>query len=171
MRKFFFLGIAATLIPAILGILHSASKPNPVVLAEKIEVSPMPAITATPLPSLTPTPAPIPLPTITPKPLPTPIPVTSQEINGFIESFAGQYATDPNVLRHIAICESGFNPNAKNGPYIGLYQFEPVTWQNTRKVMGEDININLRFDAKASVQTAAYLLATRGRNFWPNCKP
>jgi hypothetical protein len=173
LKKFFLLGIGVTLIPAFLGMISSKTKPKPVVLAQKVEATLVSTIMPTSTPSVTTTPIPIQTikPTPTPKPIPTVPPVTSQEINGFIESFAGQYATDPNVLRHIAICESGFNPNAVNGPYVGLYQFGPVTWQNTRKLIGENSNINLRFDAKTSVQTAAYLLASRGRSFWPNCKP
>lgn len=174
MKKFFLLGIAVTLIPALFGMASSLSTGSKsAVLAEKIEATLIPTIAPTPTPSVTPTPTPIRtvMPTPSPKPIPTVPPVTSLEINGFIESFAGQYSTDPNVLRHIAICESGFRPNAVNGPYVGLYQFGPITWQNTRKQMGEDPNINLRFDAKASIQAAAYLLSTRGRNFWPNCKP
>jgi len=88
-----------------------------------------------------------------------------------LEGFAGQYDVDPDVLRHIAICESGFNPLAKNGPYIGLFQFGAATWSSNRKLIGEDPNPDLRYSAEESIQTAAYMIATKGRQFWPNCSP
>ncbi|MBI1864121.1 transglycosylase SLT domain-containing protein [Candidatus Woesebacteria bacterium] len=140
------------------------------VLSEKTEISPSPTIT----PTETPNPTTTPKPTRTPTPTPTRIPVpkfTSQEINSFIERFAGQYNIDPNILRHIAICESGFNPEAVNGPYIGLYQFVTVTWKKYRQEMGEKVDYNLRFNAKEATQTAAYALSKNRAYIWPNCVP
>ena len=134
----------------------------------------------TPTPTLMPTPTPTPTPTLTPSltptvaPTPTPIPpppVTSEQIHGFIERFAGQYGVDPNVLRHIAVCESGFNPLAVNGPYVGLYQFSVSAWQNNRALFGEDPDPALRYDAEESAQTAAYLLSIGKGYLWPNCQP
>ena len=138
----------------------------------------------TPTPSLTSTPTPTPSPALTPTltlsltptvtPTPTPIPpppVTSEQIHGFIERFAGQYGVDPNVLRHIAFCESGFNPLAVNGPYVGLYQFSVSAWQNNRVPMGEDFDPTLRYNAEESVQTTAYLLSIGKGHLWPNCQP
>ena len=146
------------------------------VLAEKIE-SP----TATPTPSPSPQPSPTatarqasPKPSPTPKPTPIPLPqpiFTSAEINGFIERFASQYGIDSNVLRHIAVCESGFNPMASNLGYAGLYQFGPVTWKNYRLALGEDPNADLRFNAEEAVQTAAYALSLWKFHLWPNCTP
>jgi soluble lytic murein transglycosylase-like protein len=88
-----------------------------------------------------------------------------------MERFAGQYAVDVNVLRHIAVCESGFNPSAVNGLYAGLYQFNVTTWKNGRVLMGEDTNPDLRFNAEESIQTAAYLISQGKRYLWPNCYP
>lgn len=141
-----------------------------------VSVTPTPLLTPspTPLPSPTPTPTPAPTPKKTPKPTPTPVPqpkVTSQEINGFIERFSGQYGVDPNVIRHIAICESGFNPNAKNGQYIGLFQFGATTWKNLRAEFGEDPNPDLRTNAEEATQTAAYAFSKGKRGIWPNCAP
>lgn len=102
---------------------------------------------------------------------PTPIVAASQEVNEFIERFAAQYGVDKNVLRHVAICESGFNSGATNGPYAGLYQFGTNTWQNIRKEIGEDTNPDLRYVAKDAVQTAAYALAKGRGGMWPNCMP
>lgn len=113
----------------------------------------------------------VPVPTETPAPTPFYVSTSSGEINAFIDRFSAQYGIDPNVLRHIAICESGFNSGARNGTYIGLFQFGLITWRNIRREIGEDINPDLRFSAEESVQTAAYALSKGRVSIWPNCMP
>ena len=130
--------------------------------------TPTPSPSPTPTPTLTPSLTPTVTPTSTPIPQP---PVTSEQIHGFIERFASQYGVDPNVLRHIAVCESGFNPLAANGPYVGLYQFSVSAWQNNRALFGEDPDPALRYDAEESAQTAAYLISIGRGYLWPNCQP
>lgn len=138
-------------------------------------VSPTPTILESPSSTPTPTPTVSPTPIITPKPTPKPTlrpsAISSQEVNGLIDRFAAQYAVDPNVLRHVAICESGFKSNAVNGDYVGLFQFGPTTWKNNRKLMGEDVDLNLRFNAEESIQTGAYLISKGKSGIWPNCFP
>ena len=107
-------------------------------------------------------------------PTPTPIPqpeFSGEEIHKFIERFSAQYSCDPNVLRHIAVCESGFRADAVNGPYVGLFQFATVTWKSHRNLMGEDGNPDLRFNAEEAVQTAAYVVSQGKGYIWPNCYP
>ena len=130
----------------------------------------------TPVPTGTPSPIPSPTLTPTPKPKPTPTPVpqpqfTSQQINEFIDRFASQYGVSPYVLRYIALCESGFHPAAKNYIYAGLYQFGPITWKNLRVKIGEDADINLRYNAEEAVQTAAYAISIGDSAIWPHCYP
>jgi len=173
--KYFLLGVIIAAVPG--SIIVLSKNPKPEVLSSVIVITPNPTPTETPSPTPEPTPSPTPKPTKTPKPTPVetvaPIPPLSspEETHGFVERFAGQYSVDPNVLRHIAVCESTFNPHAVNGPYVGLYQFGPITWQNNRVLIGEDPDPILRYSAEESAQTAAYLLATKGRGFWPNCQP
>lgn len=128
------------------------------------------ALTASPTaqPTETPTPTPTPKPTPTPIPQPT---FTPEQINGFINQFAGQYGVSPDVMRHIAICESSFNAFAKQGVYAGLFQFGPVTWRNLRAKMGKSTNINLRYNAQEAAQTAAYAISLGEQPIWPNCNP
>ena len=126
-------------------------------------IEPEPLTEATP--SATPTPKSKPEPTI------TPAPASSQEVNGYIERFSSQYGVDPNVIRHIAICESGFNSNAVSLSYVGLFQFGPATWENIRKEIGEDPNTDLRYSAEESVQTASYAVSKGKGKIWPNCFP
>lgn len=153
-------------------------KPKAIVLGEKevATVNPTIAPTEEPNPTVEPTqtPTPLPLKTASPKPTQTPIPqptFSSQQINEFIDRFASLYNVSPDILRHIALCESGFNPLASNAGYVGLYQFGPTTWKNVRIKMGEDTNINLRANAEEAVQTAAYNLHINNAGIWPNCVP
>lgn len=161
-----------------LGVINHKNK-NAEVLSEATQFqSPTPLSTPTDSPSPTPeptvnptdTPKPTPTPTQTPTPVPQPT-YSSEEINGFIERFAAQYSVDPNILRHIAVCESGFDPSAEKLSYVGLYQFGPVTWKNFREEFGEDTDINLRFNAEEAVQTAAYAISVGKKGIWPNCFP
>ena len=133
-------------------------------------------VTLTPSPTPRPTNTPIPIPTSipTPSPSPTPIPqplFTQEQIHSFMERFAGQYGVDVNVLRHIAVCESGFNQYAINGPYAGLFQFGKSAWTNNRTIMGEDNNPDLRLNAEEATQTTAYLISIGKGHLWPNCIP
>jgi soluble lytic murein transglycosylase-like protein len=85
--------------------------------------------------------------------------------------FAGIYGVDANVIRHIAICESGFNPIAHNYIYAGLFQFSPDTWKAFRKKMGQKTDIDLRYNAEEAVKTTAYILSLKGYQNWPECYP
>lgn len=166
----------------------SNSEPKSEVLAENTQVTPSTTTNQTEYPTLTltvtltptptPTPTETPVPTLTPEPtlIPTPTAVpqplfTPEQIHGFMERFAGQYGVDVNVLRHIAVCESGFNPLTITLNYAGLYQFSPNTWKNYRQEMGEDSNPDLRVNAEEAVQTAAFVLSTNRAYIWPNCVP
>ena len=159
---------------AITLVLINRQKSQEKILAVATIASPTPIPTDTPLPTESPTPTPTPKPKPTPAKTPTPIPqpkYTSQQIYEFIDRFAAQYGVSPDVLRHIALCESGFNPAAHNLSYAGLFQFGPSTWQNIRKSFGEDTALDLRYNAEEAVQTAAYAISIGKKGIWPNCYP
>lgn len=171
--KYFFLAMLITAVPLSVLITINA-KEQTEVLSQIVETTPEPTQSPTPTPTEKPTPVPTKKPTPTPIPSPTPEPlppVSPEEIHGFIERFAAQYGIDPNVLRHLAVCESGFNPLAYNIGYAGLYQFGPITWAKFRRQMGEDIDPDLRFNAEEAVQTATYVLSIGRGGIWPNCLP
>lgn len=159
-----------------MGLFDKNIKKDNLVLSQTHEDVEEPTVTPTPVPSPTivvlPTLTPTPVPTKIPKPTTIPQPKFSpEEIHAFIERFAAQYSVDPNVLRHIAVCESGFNPSVVNGPYAGLFQFSGITWKNNRLTMGEDTNTDLRFNAEEAIQTAADLISRGRKEIWPNCYP
>lgn len=172
MREIKYIIIGSIIILLIEGLyfLGPGAKSKPITSPTPTE-TPVPTETPAPTDSPTPSPTSTPKPIFTkkPSPVPTPTPLSPAEINALIDRFSSQYSVDPNFMRHITLCESGFNPNAKNGAYIGLFQFGPVTWQNIRREIGEDTNINLRYSAEESVQTAAYALSKGKRDIWPNC--
>lgn len=147
------------------------SKPEQKVLAEATTIpTSSPTETPTLTPTITPTPTPKPTPTKTPTPVPQPT-ISSQQIYELINRFAGQYGVSSDVMRHIALCESGFNPTASNVGYAGLYQFGTITWKNLRKEFGEEIDPDLRFNAEEAIQTAAYAISKGKIGLWPNCYP
>ena len=157
--------------------------PRETVLAEATTIAATPTATptVTPLPTLNPTPTltatvtPKPKPTPTKTPTPTPIPqptVSSQQIYELINRFAGQYGVSPDVMRHVALCESDFNPLAQTSKYAGLFQFDTPTWKNLRKEIGEETDPNLRLNAEEAIQTAAYAISKGKKDIlWPNCFP
>ena len=174
--KYFLLGFFATISYLIfLTYLNPSFKKS--VLSGNTEATPTSAPTNTPTPTTLPTPSPSPIPSPTPKPtpklIPTPVPYTPgpSEIDNLISRFSGQYGVDANLLKSIAECESEYNPLAVNKNYAGLYQFNPATWISNRASMGEDTNLDLRLSAEESIQTAAFVLSTRGGRVWPNCIP
>lgn len=175
MRRVIFYFLLLTLAGEIIYLLSvNVNKKDVKVLAEETQSTATPTATPAPTPTLSPTPRPTPVvtPTHTPVATPTSIPqpkYTSQEINGFIDRFAAQYNVDPNLLRRIAICESGFNPFAYNAGYAGLFQFGSITWRNIREKFGEDTSPDLRYNAEEATQTAAYALHINVAGIWPNC--
>ncbi len=174
MKNFVLYFLLVILVGETVYLAAHSSKSKEKVLAEST-IAPLLTPSLLPLPSDTPTPTAVPTPKPTPKPAtPTPVPqptFSSQQIYEFTERFAGQYGVDPNVIRHIAICESGFKPNAKYIKYIGLFQFDAPTWKSLRLKMGEDPDPNLRANAEEAVQTAAYAISIGKRYLWPNCNP
>lgn len=132
-------------------------------------MTPLPTATPTPTPSPTNTPTPTPLPTATPSPLPTPTSMPQSSYESDFDSASSQYNVSKDKLKKIAMCESGINPAAVNGPYGGMFQFASDTWVSTRRQMGRDENPELRFNAKESIDTAAYKISIGGENAWVNC--
>ncbi len=170
--------IFVTVIGVGLYAYYSYPKSTSKVLAETIEV---PIPTDTPIPSDTPTPTLSPTPTVTPKPTPTlgptstptPIPniVAPADLEPLFAEFAARYNVSVNLLKKIADCESHFNRGVVSGneKYMGMFQFEDRLWIHARQEMGENPDANLRFGARESIQTAAWVIAHWGTKAWPVC--
>lgn len=122
--------------------------------------------------NIVPTKTPTAIPTAFPSP--TPILVAKADIpqsdfDALIDQYAVSAGVDSRIMKIIAKCESGFRPNATNGPYAGMYQFISSTWISNRRAMGEDPNPDLRFNAEEAIKTAAYKMGRDGYSAWPVC--
>ena len=137
----------------------------------------IPTTLPTPLPTeITPTASPTAIvalkkikPTATPKPTPTA--EAPERVNNLIDRYRIVFGLDPNVFRHLLLCESGQKSNATNGKYVGLFQFDKQTWVNMRKEMGQETDPDLRYSAEESIKTTAYALSKGRKKLWPNCVP
>ena len=142
---------------------------------ELTQSSPTPQITITPTQSRqipTPTTPLTPIPTDTPIPIPTTPPVaiiTTNDLDTLFQRYAGEFSVDKELLKKIARCESGFNSNAGNGDYLGMFQFAASSWIAVRQQMGADTNPDLRKNAEEAIRTAAFKIAHGGSGAWPSC--
>jgi hypothetical protein len=93
------------------------------------------------------------------------------DLEPLFAEFADKYHVSANLLKKIANCESHFNRGVvnKGGQYMGMFQFEISTWINNRRLMGQDSNPDLRFGARESIETAAYVISRGGKSAWPAC--
>lgn len=136
--------------------------------------TPSPTPTNTPTPTATPTNTPTPTETPSPTPTITPTPVvvtaSATDIDGYFQRYSDEYHVDKELLRRIAVCESGYNSQAQNGDYGGMFQFATQSWITVRGRMGLDTNSDLRFNPEQAIKTAAYHIANGGQASWPNCK-
>lgn len=153
-------------------ILSSPTKKSHTKIAgAKISLTKIPTITltftlaptATPSPTLTLT------PTATPSPTLTPIIILPKDLDEFFTKYSSEYSVDKELLKRIANCESNFNPNAGTSRYAGLFQFAETLWIQTRTLMGQNPDINLRFNAEESIRTAAFMVSQGHLGIWPNC--
>jgi hypothetical protein len=130
----------------------------------------------TPVPEATIIVSPSPKPTLKPEATPalTKAPVAVVPVSDYeplFEQWSAHFGVDINLLKHIARCESRFNPAAVGGIYGGMYQFSSSTWQSTRAAMDHETDPNLRFDANEAIKTAAFKIASGGQSAWKNCLP
>lgn len=122
--------------------------------------------------TVAPTPKPTSKPEATPAPTKAPVAVVpASDYEPLFEQWSAHFGVDVNLLKHIARCESRFNPAAVGGIYGGMYQFSASTWQSTRSAMDHDSDPNLRFDANEAIKTAAFKIASGGQSAWKNCLP
>jgi hypothetical protein len=170
MRNFLLSFLLLVLVGEVITLFLMNRKVSTSTSTPTVSSSPTETPTATPTPTSTIKPTPKPTPVKTPTPIPQPT-FSSQQIYELINRFSGQYGVSPDVMRYIAICESGFNPTAKNSIYAGLYQFGATTWKNLRVEIGEDTDPALRLNAEEAVQTAAYAVSKGKTGLWPNCYP
>jgi hypothetical protein len=105
----------------------------------------------------------------TPTDAPKPTLVVAADMETLFSTYADMYHVDREEMKKIAKCESGFNANAQNGPYTGMFQFDASTWIAERTRMGLDTNPDLRTNMEEAIKTTAHKIASSGLNAWPVC--
>lgn len=114
----------------------------------------------------------IPTPTTPPEVTTTPEPSVAEsptDISSLFDKYSGEYSIDSSLLKKIAQCESGFNPDAQNGDYRGMFQFASNTWVSVRTLMGHDSHTDLRTNPEEAIKTAAFMISRGQQNAWKNC--
>ncbi|OGD83594.1 hypothetical protein A2572_04840 [Candidatus Collierbacteria bacterium RIFOXYD1_FULL_40_9] len=143
---------------------------SPTITPSPVFGTPMTTIAAeekTPMATVTPTIKKV----VSPKPKPTPTKEPFENVSKLLDKYSEQYGLDVNVVRHLALCESGLRSNATNGKYVGLFQYDSQTWKTIRAQMSLDTEPALRYSAEESIKTTAYALSKGKRRLWPNCVP
>lgn len=77
---------------------------------------------------------------------------------------AKAFGVDLRAMRTVARCESTFNPYARNGKYLGLYQAGPAFWAATPFTAFD------RTDPYANALATAMVVSREGWGQW-SCKP
>ena len=87
-----------------------------------------------------------------------------KEIEALIRESARKYGLPEAKVVHIAWRESKFKPAArsKSGRYVGIYQFDLVTWRNTPEGRAG----MRREDPVANINAAHWHMKTRGFQAW-----
>jgi hypothetical protein len=128
-------------------------------------ITPAFAVILTLIPTFTPTPT----PTVVPTPTLAPVIILPKDLDELFTKYSDEYSVNKELLRRIANCESSLNPNASTSRYAGLFQFAEPIWIQTRNLMGQNPDVNLRFNAEESVRTAAFMISQGHLGIWPNC--
>lgn len=144
-------------------VLFLTPSPTLIPTTQPPTTTPVPTQTLTPIPTNTP----VPLPTDTPTPQPTLPTVT--DVDSLFSKYSTEYSVDKELLKRIARCESGFNNDAENGGYVGMYQFAEQSWQTVRRTMNMDPHPDLRRNAEEAIKTAAFMISRGQQHAWPNC--
>lgn len=116
---------------------------------------------------------PLPTPTPEPKKSSTPEPKTDLQKN-VVNEIEEVWGEDSEIGRAMAFCESTYGVNQANpeSSARGVFQFIKGTWVYERNQMGEDPNLELRFNIQENVKTAYSHYQKNGlQPWWPsiNC--
>lgn len=157
--------------------LTQKETPKMALVSPVVIVTPTIEITPTPVATISATPTPIasvsaePKKKVAKKIIPTPTMEKGEIVSGFVDKYSTEYGLNPNVVRHLAMCESGFRTNATNGKYVGLFQYDSQTWIRIRTEMGKTTDPELRYSAEEAIRTTAFALSKGKSGLWPNCVP
>ena len=76
-------------------------------------------------------------------------------LDGLISHYSSKYDVPESLVRRVIQRESGYNPNARNGPYLGLMQIR----HDTARSMGYSGSASGLLDAETNLKYAVKYLA------------
>ncbi len=82
-------------------------------------------------------------------------PTRAASLDGLISRYSGQYDVPESLVRRVIARESGYNPSARNGPYLGLMQIR----HDTARSMGYSGSASGLLDAETNLKYAVKYLA------------
>ncbi len=88
---------------------------------------------------------------------------TARSVAHALTMAAATYGVPVAKLRRVAMCESTLNPNARNGRYLGLFQFGTPLWNTT------PYRRFARTDPYAAAAAAAWAFKRGMARHWPLC--
>ena len=84
----------------------------------------------------------------------TEAPVRTSSLDGLIAKYAAIYDVPESLIRRVVQRESGYNPRARNGPYLGLMQIR----HDTARSMGYSGSASGLLDAETNLKYAVKYL-------------
>ena len=84
----------------------------------------------------------------------TEAPARSSSLDGLIAKYAALYDVPESLIRRVVQRESGYNPRARNGPYLGLMQIR----HDTARSMGYSGSASGLLDAETNLKYAVKYL-------------
>jgi len=84
-----------------------------------------------------------------------PAPARAGNVDGLISKYSAHYNVPESLVRRVVARESGFNPSARNGPYLGLMQIR----HDTARSMGYSGSASGLLDAETNLKYAVKYLA------------
>jgi Transglycosylase SLT domain len=88
--------------------------------------------------------------------------------NELIDYYCNKYKCNTSQLKRVMMCESTNNPKARNGIHIGLFQFNPNTFNAYAKKAGLPSNSDI-WDANNQINVASWMFANGQAHQW-SCK-
>lgn len=87
-----------------------------------------------------------------------------EAVRTLIFAAAMAHGVDPGLMDRIARCESGYNPYAQAGPYMGVFQLGPAKQRQFLTEGYTDL-----FDPAQQANFVAELLAAGEQSDWAGC--
>jgi hypothetical protein len=88
----------------------------------------------------------------------------AEAVRAVVLAAAMSHGVDPDVMDRIALCESGYNARAMNGPYVGVFQLGSTKQKQFLAEGYTDL-----FDAAQQANFVAERLAAGEIASWAGC--